>query len=227
MTNLHDRVFPGESPEYRQARNTLLAAELELDEKIGAVNALRSSLPPGGLVPTDYEFSAMAGGQPTSVKLSSLFAPGKNSLIVYSFMFSPQMAEACPACTSLIDCLNGAMDHVGDRINFVVVGKSPIERLDALVKARGWHRINMVSSHTNTYNADYFGETDKGIQLATANVFTKSDDAVRHFTASEMLFVNRPGHPRHVDRLWPVWNIFDLVPEGRGENWFPKLDYGR
>ena len=30
---------------------------------------------------------------------------------------------------------------------------------------------------------------------------------------------------RHVDMLWPVWNLFDLTPEGRGTDWYPKLRY--
>ena len=28
-----------------------------------------------------------------------------------------------------------------------------------------------------------------------------------------------------LDLLWPIWSLFDLTPEGRG-NWMPKLSYG-
>jgi predicted dithiol-disulfide oxidoreductase (DUF899 family) len=31
--------------------------------------------------------------------------------------------------------------------------------------------------------------------------------------------------PRHVDMLWPLWNLLDLTPEGRGKDWYPKLAY--
>ena len=24
---------------------------------------------------------------------------------------------------------------------------------------------------------------------------------------------------------WPLWNALDLTPEGRGKDWYPKLDY--
>ncbi len=24
--------------------------------------------------------------------------------------------------------------------------------------------------------------------------------------------------------LWPLWNVLDLTPEGRGKDWYPKLD---
>ena len=31
--------------------------------------------------------------------------------------------------------------------------------------------------------------------------------------------------PRHLDAIWPLWNLFDFAPEGRGTNWHPKLSY--
>jgi predicted dithiol-disulfide oxidoreductase (DUF899 family) len=30
--------------------------------------------------------------------------------------------------------------------------------------------------------------------------------------------------PRHVDLIWPVWNLLDLTPGGRGTDWYPSLD---
>jgi predicted dithiol-disulfide oxidoreductase (DUF899 family) len=30
---------------------------------------------------------------------------------------------------------------------------------------------------------------------------------------------------RHVDMIWRLWNLFDVIPEGRGEKWGPKLSY--
>lgn len=43
--------YPGESAEYHEARDRLLAAEIG---KIQAVAAARRDLPPGGEVPEDY-----------------------------------------------------------------------------------------------------------------------------------------------------------------------------
>ena len=35
-----------------------------------------------------------------------------------------------------------------------------------------------------------------------------------------------PGQdPRHVGTLEPVWNLFDLTPEGRGTDWDEQLSY--
>ena len=43
--------FPGESPEYRAARDRLLKQEVELRRATEAVAATRRALPPGGVVP--------------------------------------------------------------------------------------------------------------------------------------------------------------------------------
>ena len=59
-----------------------------------------------------------------------------------------------------------------------------------------------------------------------ANVFVRGKGGIRHFWASELLFHPYPsGNSRHVDALWPLWNVLDLTPEGRGENWYLSLDY--
>jgi predicted dithiol-disulfide oxidoreductase (DUF899 family) len=31
--------------------------------------------------------------------------------------------------------------------------------------------------------------------------------------------------PRHVDTIWPLWNVFDLLPQGRGSDWYPANNY--
>ena len=81
-------AFPGESAAYRAARDRLLEREVELRRAMEAVAAARRELPPGGVVPEDYVFQGRGeGGTPTDMRLSELFAPGKDSLVIYSFMF--------------------------------------------------------------------------------------------------------------------------------------------
>ena len=48
-----------------------------------------------------------------------------------------------------------------------------------------------------------------------------------HTYATELLFAppDRGQDGRHVDSFWPLWNLFDLTPEGRGTNWYPRLRY--
>src|SRR5438034_6466987 len=80
--------FPGESADYRAARDRLLEREIELRRAMEAAAAARRALPPGGAVPEDYVFEAAApDGKAIQVRLSELFAPGKDSLVIYNFMF--------------------------------------------------------------------------------------------------------------------------------------------
>jgi predicted dithiol-disulfide oxidoreductase (DUF899 family) len=224
--------FPQESSEYRKARNELLAAEIELRRNMEAVAAARRKLPLGGQVTQDYTFEEGApdlsrDDQTHSVRLSELFDPGKDTLLIYSYMYGPAMATPCTSCTSILDGLNGTAPHVRDRVNFVVVAKSPIERIRAVARQRGWNHLRLLSSAGNSYNLDYRGENQEGAQLPSLNVFARHDGKIHHFYHSELLFAPRdPGQDgRHVDLIWPLWNLFDYTPEGRGEKWYPKLSY--
>ena len=127
--------FPNETAAYRDAREALLAAEMGLRRTIEEVAALRRRMPAGGAVPEDYEFDEMvidpSGAERVqSTCLSGLFAPGQPTLVVYSYMYGPEMSTPCTMCTSILDGLDGTAPHVRDRVSFAVVAKSPIsERL--------------------------------------------------------------------------------------------------
>src|SRR5277367_1895548 len=126
--------FPGESAGYRSARNALLAEEKELRRRVEAVAAARRALPLGGVVPEDYVFEEGSrrlddASPPHPVRLSELFAPGKDALVVYNFMFSAEMEHACPMCSAFLDALNGNAPHLEQRLNLAVVAKSPVERV--------------------------------------------------------------------------------------------------
>lgn len=212
--------FPNESRQYREARDGLLRAEAELRRQVEAVAAQRRKLPPGGEA-EDYVFEGEGG----PVRLSQLFEKG-NALVAYSFMYGPKMAQACPSCTSILDSLDGAAHHLAQVTNLVVIAKSPIARLLEHAKRRGWSRLRLLSSGKNTYNRDYHAETPDGSQMPMLNVFVK-DKTVRHYWSSELLYARRePGQdPRHADLVWPLWNVLDLTPQGRGTSFYPKLNY--
>jgi predicted dithiol-disulfide oxidoreductase (DUF899 family) len=239
-------TFPGESPEYRAARDRLLAQEIELRRATEAVAAARRALPPGGAVPDDYVFRGLgADGTATDVRLSELFAAGRDSLAIYSFMFprdpsddSPGPATGatarlplhegpCPSCVALLDQLEGVVEHAGQRMNLAVVAKAPLERIVTFAGERGWRRLRLLSSAANTYNRDYLGETADGRQRPMLNVFHRAGGTVRHFWASELFYApSDPGQdPRHVGTIEPLWNLFDLIPEGRGTDWHEQLAY--
>jgi len=216
--------FPREDTKYRTARNRLLKAEIGLRKQVEAVAALRRKLPPGGEVPEDYAFE----GQDGKVRLSQLFTHG-DTLVAYSFMYGPKMEKACPMCTSMLDGLNGNAHHIAQRTNLVVIAKSPLPRILEHARKRGWSNLKLLSSEGNSYNRDYHGEDANGGQWPMLNVFHRQGTKIRHTWSSEMMAAKEePGqNARHVDAIWPLWNLLDFTPEGRGTDWYPKLDYER
>jgi predicted dithiol-disulfide oxidoreductase (DUF899 family) len=228
----HTVRFPGETDEFRLARNELLEAEIDLRRRTEAVAAQRRSLPLGGEVPTDYGFEESSGeGATRTVRLSELFEDGKDTLVLYSFMFLPgetgPLDNACPACTSIIDAVDGQAPHLTQLINLAVAAKVPIEQFREHARTRGWRNIRLLSAANTTYNRDYHTETPDGSQRPIATVFIRREEKIHHFWSSELAFApaDPSQHPRHVDFMWPLWNILDLTPEGRGSGWHPRLEY--
>jgi predicted dithiol-disulfide oxidoreductase (DUF899 family) len=224
--------FPGETSRYRAARNRLLAAERDLRKRVEQVAKKRRTLPLGGNVAEDYSFEEGAPDLADtttvrSVKVSELFRDGLDTLVLYSFMYGPDAKQPCVACTSILDSLNGASPHVVQRVNLAVVAKSPIGRVRAFAGGRDWRNLRLLSSAHNTYNRDYYGESPDGSQMPSLNVFVKRGGRIHHFYHTELLFAPkvRGQDSRHVDMIWPLWNLFDLTPDGRGTHWSPKLAY--
>jgi predicted dithiol-disulfide oxidoreductase (DUF899 family) len=238
-------MFPGESPEYRAARRRLLEREIELRRATEEVAAARRALPPGGPTPEDYLFlGAGPEGEHTEVRLSELFEPGRDSLAIYSFMFprdpgddrpGPRSGRSaslrlhegpCPSCVALLDQLDGAAEHATQHVNLAVVAKAPLSRLLTFAEERGWRRLRLLSSATNSYNRDYLAETPEGWQRPMLNVFERRDGTIRHFWGSELFYApTEPGQEtRHVGTLEPVWNLFDLTRQGRPD-WDEQLHY--
>jgi predicted dithiol-disulfide oxidoreductase (DUF899 family) len=229
---MHSTRFPGETPEYRAARDRLLAAERDLREHVERVAALRRALPVGGAVPEDYVFEEGDAnledpGSARPVRMSDLFAPGKQTLVLYSFMYGPAAADACRMCTCFLDGLNGNTAHVVRRANLAVVARSPLRRVREFARSRGWTNLRMLSSAANDFNARYHAETSTGAQKSIIHVFVKRDGTIHHFYSSELgMIAADPGQdPRHIDLMWPLWNVLDLTPEGRGADWRPALNY--
>ena len=232
MGSLHEVRFPGESDEYRDARNELLRAEIALRQQIGRVAAQRRELPLGGEAQTDYEFEEWdeAAGGARAVRLSELFEPGKDTLFLYSFMFVPEsqvlgFVGPCPSCTSIID---------GSTASCRTSSGGPASRPPRSGRS-------MSSTHTpsraggatcgfcplaDTYNHDYGAADDGGNQWPLATVFARRDGKIHHFWTSELFFLpsEQGQDPRHVDFMWPMWAMYDRTPDGRGEH-HPALDY--
>jgi predicted dithiol-disulfide oxidoreductase (DUF899 family) len=238
-------TFPGESAKYRAARNRLLEQEIKLRQQMEAVAAARRELPPGGEIPEDYVFQERgADGKTTDVRMSKLFAPRKDALAIYTFMFprypddtrtgptSEELRELplekapCPSCTAFLDQIDTAMRHAGEHVNFVAAAEAPVEQLNAFARERGWRILRLLSTAGSSYKKDYNADYE-GHAMPMLNVFHRDGQTIRHFWGSELFWAERdPGYdPRHVGTLETLWNLLDLTPEGRPADWHEQLRY--
>jgi len=212
--------FPNESLEYRQARNALLAEEIELRRHIERVAALRRALPPGGGLPEDYTFE----GHDSAVRISQLFGDN-DTLVIYSMMFGQQRERACPMCTAMLTSWEGTARNLRERVALAVTARSPIERLLEFKKEHGWQNLQIYSDTKGDYTRAYVSADDGDVP--GLNIFTRSEGTVRHFWSGEMSGeMADPGQgPRGAADVDPLWTILDLTPAGRDASWYPKLEY--
>jgi predicted dithiol-disulfide oxidoreductase (DUF899 family) len=158
-----------------------------------------------GRIPEDHVFEAAgAGGEPKRVRLSELFAPGKDTLAIYSFMFGPERERSCPGCTHFLDGLDGASRHIYQCINLAVVAKSPLPRILSFAEERGWRWLQLLSTAGNAYDRDYFGDSTSLVpavrkqqdfkdgeewDMPILNVFRRGRDGICHFWGSALLYL--------------------------------------
>src|SRR5262245_17675174 len=214
--------FPNESEDYRRARNALLAEEIELRRRIERVAEHRRALPSGGPVTGDYRFV----GENGRVSFADLFGD-KQTLVIYSFMFGPERERPCPMCTSLLSAWDGEARDMEQSIALAVVARSPIERLIAFKRERGWRALKLYSDIGGRFSRDYNAMIGDNEDVPELNVFTRRDGTIRHFWGGEMTFSTAdPGQdPRGAPDLMPIWTVLDATPDGRPPGWYPRLEY--
>jgi len=232
--NVH---FPNESADYRAARERLLEKEIALRRQMEAVAEERRKLPSGGELKEGYVFDGLGpDGEPAHIRFSELFAPGRDTLIVYNMMFPryptdtrpkpergafvnlPREDSPCPSCTALVDQFDGAVPHLeAAGFNFVVIAKTSLERLLTFARERGWRHQRFLSAANNSFKRDYHSEDEDGGQEALLQVFHRSPGGIRHFWSSELQFAKAdPGQDqRAFGTVEPLWNFIDLTPDGR------------
>ena len=210
---------PNESRAYRAARAALLKDEQELVEKTKALAAKRRKLPLGGELKEDYVFQrANEGKVGKSVKFSELFA-GKDTLMLYSWMFGPNWDKPCLSCTSLMDGFDRSAYQVTRNVAFAGIAKAQPERINAWARERGWSQIDLLSGFGSPFQADYKCQGDNDdMQWPVMLVFTKRDGKIFHFWSTE-------SSSNHVDTVWPYWNLMDFTPEGRPDIDTPPQAY--
>ena len=209
------------SESYKTKREALRQAEIALKDQREKVAAMRRDLASDTPVPEDYVFTDNGGGE---VRLSDLFEDGKDTLLVFHYMWKPSDENPCPMCTMWHDGYNAVAPHVSRNAAMVVVAKQDAATVRAFADSRGWSNLRTVSSGGTSFNADFGMEDAEGNQIPGVSVFVKNADGeVRHFyTLSAMMGDDQY---RGMDLLSPVWNMLDLLPGGRGD-WMPSVKYG-
>jgi predicted dithiol-disulfide oxidoreductase (DUF899 family) len=141
-------------------------------------------------------------------------------------MFGPQRKSPCPSCTSFLTSWNGTAVNLRERAAIAVTARSPIERLKEYKKQRGLANLPFFSDTSGDYTRTYVHPEDADIP--GFSVFTRHNGTIRHFYSGEMGGeMADPGQdPRGAPDLDPLWSMLDWAPEGRGKDWYPKLDYG-
>jgi predicted dithiol-disulfide oxidoreductase (DUF899 family) len=213
--------WAGESAEYRQARTALQAEEIELRRQIQRVAAQRRALPPGP-VAKDYRFLDEQGNE---LGLVDLFGR-HDTLFTYFWMFGPERERPCPMCTSFVGSLDIPMPDIEQRLAIAIVGRSPVARQLAFARERGWRFLKFYQTVGEAFGRDVHAVTDEG-EGAAPTIWRRNGDEVRLFWGAEGgAETADPGFDPHLaPDPTPLWNILDWTPEGRGTDWYPKLDY--
>ena len=223
LAKLAKNPFPGESDAYRTARRALLAEEIEFRRHMTRVAAQRRALPPGPIIEKNYRFHDANGAD---VGLIDLFGD-KDTLVTYFWMYGPQRERPCPMCTNWLGSINGNANDIAQRVSLKILGRSPIERQAAFAQERGWQHLDFVQTASDDYANDLGLLNADGTENPTLVVYRREGDKVRLFWSSAMtLAMADPGQdPRDAPDIASLWNILDLTPEGRGTDWYPKLEY--
>jgi predicted dithiol-disulfide oxidoreductase (DUF899 family) len=216
-------LFPGESPEYGQARQKLLQEEIEFRRHMTRLSEQRRSLPPGPVIDPKYRFKDANGAERS---LLDLFGD-KAALVTYFWMYGPQRERPCPMCTNWLGAVNGNANDIKQRVALKILGRSPVERQIAFAQERGWQHLDFVQTIGDSYARELGLLDANGSENPAFVIFKRDGDTVRLFWASEMSGeMADPGQdPRDAPDIAPLWTILDYTPAGRGTDWYPKLSY--
>ena len=215
------KAYPNDSAQYRHARTALLVEEVELRRHIERVAEQRRRLPMGG----EARKYAFLDAQGQSINLSHMFGR-HDTLITYFWMYGPERERPCPMCTSLLGSLDIPAVDLEQRVGLAVIGRSPVARQLAFARERGWRNLKFYQCVGDDFPNDYRGLAPDGSEWPSLDVWRKDAGNVHHFWAGEAGETADPGQDAHgAPDPTPLWTLLDLTPEGRGTDWYPKLEY--
>ncbi len=202
-------------------RRALLAREKELTHLADDASRQRRDLPWVRLE-KPYAFQGPDG----EISLADLFQ-GRSQLIVYHFMYGPDMKEACPSCSFVADHFDATLPHLGARdVALAAVSRAPYPKLEAFKRRMGW-RFPWVSSSDTDFNFA-FGvssteqQREAGLQLynfGTSEFLLPEREGASVFAKQEgEIFHTYSTYGRGVEALMGTYSYLDLVPKGRDED---------
>jgi len=187
------------APEWQAARDALLVREKELTRELDALAAARRRLPMVALDP-GHVFTAPDGAE---VGLAGLF-DGRRQLVVYHHMLSPGQDHVCGGCASFTDNL-ADQSHLNARdTRLILMSPAPQSEIDVPRRRFGW-TVPWYSAAGN----DFYAEIGLGGGFGLSVLLRDGDEVFRTYFTSG----------RGVDRLRLDFNLLDLTPYGRQEEW--------
>ncbi len=191
--------------DWAKANEKLLVKEKAATRARDKLVALRRRQPMT-LIEKDYVFTGPKG----KLNLAELFE-GRRQLIMYNFMFAPDVPgwpdAACVGCSMFADQVSHLAHLHARDTSFCLVSRAPLANLRRYQKRMGWTDLPWYSSEGSGFNED-FGFTTKDGEMFGLSVFLRDGAKVyrTYFTDG-----------RGVEALGSVWTLLDLTPYGRQE----------
>lgn len=233
----------GTREQWLAARRELLDAEKDHTRRGDALAKQRQALP-WVRIDQDYRFDTDQG----SASLADLFR-GRSQLLVYHFMFGPDFAAGCPACSSVADSFSGFTTHLANHdVMLWAVSRAPLAKLQAYKERMGWS-FPWASSSDTHFNFDFNVSFTEDQQRGGAIEYNyrrepalrgKGGDhpvAAMAGTDAATFMRERPGmsafvreggvvyhtystFSRGLDAIWGMYHWLDRAPRGRNEQGF-------
>jgi predicted dithiol-disulfide oxidoreductase (DUF899 family) len=189
--------------EWQRERDALLVQEKELTRALDALAARRRRLPMVRFNNDKYIFATSDGPR----RLSDFFE-GRPQLAVYQFMDrGPE--TFCGGCTNLTNQVTALADLAETGLSWRTISNMPLPQMEGYWAKKGWS-VPFASSHGTEFTAD----TGAGESFLFNIFFTDGTDIFRTYSTTA----------RGLDRVMFAYNILDLAPYGRQEDWEDSPD---
>jgi predicted dithiol-disulfide oxidoreductase (DUF899 family) len=211
--------------EWIEARKALLAEEKRFTRARDELSRQRRELP-WEVVEKEYAFEGARGRE----TLADLF-DGRSQLVVYHFMFEPDVEEGCPHCSFWADSFDANVIHLNHRdVSFAAVSRAPHATLAAYRERMGWD-FHWLSAVVDDFNLDFgvtFAPEEQNSPVYNYGTIApgRSDrEGVSVFYRDEVgrIFHTYSAYARGIDMLNAAYHYLDLVPNGRDEDGRPQF----